>query len=125
MFADASEKAYGCCLYVVVDGVSHLLVYAKTKVAPLKPLTLPRLELQAAVLAITRLQFVVTSLRLKISRTTAWSDSMTALQWISGDTLRWKTWVRNRVQEIQEISQKPGQSGGSGIKRRSSELGLF
>ena len=42
VFADASEKAFGCCLYVVVDGpVSHL-VYAQTKVAPLKPLTLPR-----------------------------------------------------------------------------------
>ena len=109
VFADASEKAYGCCLYVVVDGVSHL-VYAKTKVAPLKPLTLPRLELQAAVLAVTRLQFVATSLRLEISRITAWSDSMTALQWISGDALRWKTWVRNRVQEIQEISQKLGVS---------------
>ena len=109
VFADASEKAYGCCLYVVVDGVSHL-VYAKTKVAPLKSLTLPRLELQAAVLAVTRLQFVATSLRLEISRITAWSDSMTALQWISGDALRWKTWVRNRVQEIQEISQKLGVS---------------
>ena len=69
VFADASEKAYGCCLYVVVDGVSHL-VYAKTKVAPLKPLTLPRLEVQAAVLAVTRLQFVTTSLRLEILRIT-------------------------------------------------------
>ena len=102
VFADASEKAYGCCLYVVVDGVSHL-VYAKTKVAPLKPLTLPRLELQAAVLAVTRLQFVATLLRLEISRITAWSDSMTALQWISGDALRWKTWVRNRVQRFRRF----------------------
>ena len=109
MFVDASEKAYGCCLYVVVDGVSRL-VYTTTKAKAPSSARQGRLELQAAVLAITRPQYVATSLRLEVSRITAWSDSMRARKWISGDTLRWKTWVRNNVQEIKEISQKLGVS---------------
>ena len=46
VFADASEKAIGACVYVAHGGVAHL-VYGKTKVAPVKVQTLARLELHA------------------------------------------------------------------------------
>ena len=107
IFADASEKAYGCCIYVVSGETCHL-IYAKTKVASLKPMTLPRLELQAASLAVSRAEYVLSTLRLSVATVTAWSDSMTVLKWIEGDALRWKTFVRNRVATIQEGTQKLG-----------------
>ena len=46
MFADASEKAHGCAIYLVTKG-DTFLIYAKAKVAPLKSESLARLELQA------------------------------------------------------------------------------
>ena len=107
VFADASESAYGCCVYVVSEGedTAHL-VYAKAKVAPLKSPSLARLELQAACLAARRITFVISALRLTVSRVVGWSDSLTAICWIKGQSFRWKTWVRNRVVEIQELSEK-------------------
>ena len=81
VFADPSEKAYGCCIFVVVGQTRHLVI-SKTKVSPLKALTLPRLELQAASLAASHLQFILSSLRLHVSEITAWSDSTTVLRWI-------------------------------------------
>jgi len=51
-FADASEQAYGGCVYIrSTDETSMISVHllcAKSRVAPLKPLTIPKLELSAA-----------------------------------------------------------------------------
>ena len=59
VFDDASEKAYGNCVYVVSSAAGSRLVYLKTKVAPLAAPTLPRLELEAACLAARRVKFVM------------------------------------------------------------------
>jgi len=104
-FADASERGYAAVVYVRI--VSHAstmvrLLAAKTKVAPIKPVSLPRLELCAAVLT-TNLTF---HLRKSLSLFTApvflWSDSKVTLQWIQGHASRWKTYVANRVSHIQQ-----------------------
>ena len=62
---------------------------------------LPRLELLAAVLNARLLKFVAESLTLKIDRVVCWTDSMVTLQWIRGSSCQWKTFVANRVAEIQ------------------------
>ncbi|KAK9707726.1 putative peptidase (DUF1758) [Popillia japonica] len=78
-FSDASEKAYAACIYLKTtepNGSCNVnLVCAKTKVAPLKSLTIPRLELCGALL-LTRLTVkTVSALKLTISRTIYWTDS--------------------------------------------------
>ena len=49
LFVDASERAFGCCIYLLNEK-SQQLIYAKSRVAPLKLQTLARMELQAAYL---------------------------------------------------------------------------
>lgn len=108
-FSDSSEKGYSAVVYirfVKLDGnIKTLFVCAKTKVAPLKKLSLPRLELCAAVLLSDLLHFIsnIYANKLNISEIHAWSDSTVALTWIKSPPHRWKTFVGNRVSHIQEI----------------------
>ena len=109
VFADASEKAYGCCVYLrtTVNGQVFVnLVTSKTRVAPLKKTTLPRLELLAALLAARLLKFVTSALQLETTWNsyTCWSDSQVALSWIKSNAAKWKQFVQNRVLEIQELT---------------------
>ena len=83
------------------------LIASKSRVAPLKKLTMPRLELMSATL-LARLVHTVKSalkLHLEISRTTYWLDSKTALCWIQNQG-EWKQFVRHRVNEILQLSKK-------------------
>lgn len=82
-FGDASQRAFGACLYVVntdQDGNinSHLLC-AKSRVAPLKTLSLPRLELEVALLLAQLCENVKVSLQGRIRRISLWSDSTIVL----------------------------------------------
>ncbi|XP_043650079.1 uncharacterized protein LOC122618022 [Drosophila teissieri] len=82
-FADASSHAYGAVVYArVAVGCSFqvTLVAAKTRVAPIKPVSIPRLELNAA--------------------TSCWTDSEIVLHWLSAPPRRWNTYVCNRTSEI-------------------------
>ncbi|XP_029171357.1 uncharacterized protein LOC114940773 [Nylanderia fulva] len=104
-FADASERAYAAVLYIRTgdNGFWHArLVAAKTKVAPVKPVTLPRLELCAAALLARLTLHACSTLGLFRTIIHLWSDSIT-LGWIRGHPNRWKTFVANRVSEIQTM----------------------
>ncbi|XP_045533958.1 uncharacterized protein LOC123721012 [Papilio machaon] len=103
-FSDASAAAYAAVVYARVvqsnDEIKVSLIISKTKVAPLKQVALPRLELCAALLLTKLLKHVATALRVDETHTYAWSDSQVALCWINGDPNRWKPYVKNRVIEI-------------------------
>lgn len=107
-FADASETAYGGVVYArceLPDGSVRIsLMTAKTKVAPLKQVTLPRLELCAAALVTKLLKYVITTFGLDASDYVMWSDSQVALSWMRKEPRRWKTFVANRVAAIQEVT---------------------
>jgi len=106
-FCDASQHAYGACLYVqAVDRNGTLtsrLLCSKSRVAPIKSTSIPRLELCSAVLLAHLIDNVQQGLRVPISGVQAWSDSKVALYWIYGDVSRWKPFVANRVTEIVEL----------------------
>ncbi|XP_058456942.1 uncharacterized protein LOC131434295 [Malaya genurostris] len=108
-FADASEKAYGCCVYArSIDEQGNIrvqLLTSKSRVAPLKRVTLPRLELCAADLAAKLHNCVVHALSLNVTSSDFWSDSMVTLQWLKSEPSTWKTFVANRVSEIQSLTQ--------------------
>ncbi|KAG1664055.1 hypothetical protein GQR58_020001 [Nymphon striatum] len=108
-FGDASEKGYGGSVYIVVKygngSVQSSLVMAKARLAPLKRITLPRLELMGALLCARLLQVVLKALNLpKETPYCCWTDSSVTIYWIKSDAGRWKTFVANRVTGIQEIT---------------------
>ncbi|XP_061706724.1 uncharacterized protein LOC133517425 [Cydia pomonella] len=101
-FADASMSAYAAVVYSRViqsnGEVKVSLIMAKTKISSMKKqLTLPRLELSAALLLSQLLKHVATAMRIEHKNTYAYSDSKVTLAWILGDPLKWTTFVKNRV----------------------------
>ena len=110
VFCGASEKAYGACVYLVSvkgDIVSSTLISSKCKVAPIKPSTLPRLELFTLVHTGAKLATAVKAALSKskhaLNISMLYSDSTTALSWIKVDPARWLTFVSNRVSQIQSM----------------------
>jgi len=107
-FCDASEKGYGACIYVLSRNESgelqSNLLCSKSRVAPLKTLTLPRLELNAALLLSRLISVVKRALRVEIESIHLWSDSTITLCWINTPPSNLRTFVANRVAEIQELT---------------------
>ncbi|XP_066583756.1 uncharacterized protein [Prorops nasuta] len=104
-FCDASELAYGAVAYErLTDENGHFsvhLVMSKTKVAPIKTTSIPRLELVAAALLVKLLVHVKTSLVGSCDAIRCYSDSQVALAWIAKQPVHWKTFVANRVSYVQ------------------------
>jgi hypothetical protein len=111
-FADASMRAYAAVVYTRVtnpDGqIKVSLLTAKTKAAPLKQVSMPRLELCGAVLLCRLLKHIVSILKLQQHQVFAWSDSQAVLAWIKGDPGRWTPFVKNRVTEISKMKEING-----------------
>ncbi|CAK1547419.1 unnamed protein product [Leptosia nina] len=106
-FVDASESAYAAAVYWRAreqDGFRLNLVAAKARVAPLKPTSIPRLELQAALLGARLSRSIEGELDLKITKRTYWSDSSVVLSWIKSDPRTFKTFVAHRLAEIEELT---------------------
>ncbi|XP_024888844.1 uncharacterized protein LOC112465504, partial [Temnothorax curvispinosus] len=104
-FADASERGYAAAVYLRITRngtVAIHLLAAKSKVAPVRQVTLPRLELTAADLLTSLTDHTRSTLRLFTAPTFLWSDSQVTLKWIQGHASRWKTYVANRVARIQQ-----------------------
>ena len=100
-FADASLKAYGAVVFLT-QGDEVSFIVAKSRVAPLKELTLPRLELMAALVATRLTHFVVKAIPLKDPSIFVWSDSQIVLHWVNSRK-QLPTFVRHRITEIQSL----------------------
>jgi hypothetical protein len=108
-FADASERAYACCSYlrcVNKRGDIHVnLLCSKSKIAPIKSTSIPRLELQAALLAVRVDAVLRKELHLNVAESKFWTDSQIVLQYLANDTHHFHVFVANRVAEIRNHSK--------------------
>ncbi|XP_058456787.1 uncharacterized protein LOC131434155 [Malaya genurostris] len=107
-FCDASESAYGACAYArCVNSVGQVrvqLLASKSRVAPLKKITLPRLELCATEVGAKLHAKIYKALQVPVTGSYFWSDSTVALQWLRAPPSTWKTFVANRFSEIQSLT---------------------
>ncbi|XP_063837168.1 uncharacterized protein LOC135086312 [Ostrinia nubilalis] len=104
VFGDASEKAYSAVAYFVDECRNVALVAGKARVAPIKIVSMPRLELQAAVLVCRLAETVKKDSDFDIIKTTLWSDSKTTLFWIRSNPREYKPFVAHRLAEIDRKS---------------------
>ena len=108
VFSDASEEAFGACAYArwqLSSGEFGVrFIAAKSRVAPLKRLTIPRLELQGAVLASRLGKKILEECRFKFEKAVYFLDSRIVLAWICSEARRLKPFVSVRVGEIQDNS---------------------
>ncbi|XP_058837171.1 uncharacterized protein LOC131693407 [Topomyia yanbarensis] len=133
-FSDASEHAYGACLYlrsIAPDGyVTIRLLAAKSRVAPVNNKSIARLELCAALLLSKLFLSVSASIGFQ-EKAFMWTDSMIVLHWLSANPSTWQTFVANRVAEIQEITAHctwhhvPGQENPADLISRGMDVGLL
>lgn len=113
VFADASPAAFGAVAYLRVTKdngeVDCRLMMAKNRISPIntkgeKDLTLPKLELTAAVCAARLQNFILVNVNVEIKHCTLWTDSKITLHWIRGKATNWKPYICNRVVEIKKLS---------------------
>ena len=113
-FSDASEDAYAGVVYLrIIDvngSVNVSLVTSKSKVAPIKRLSIPRLELCGAHVLARLLDHARGIFQVPLSDVFAWTDSTIVLNWLSGNPRRFKTYVGNRVSCIVDLVA-PGRWG--------------
>ena len=107
-FTDASQQAYGAATYlrhVYEDGsVNCRLVVSKSRVAPLQAVSIPRLELMAAVVGLRLAEAVGNILNLSKHEWLFWSDSMDVLYWIRACSRKFRPFVANNVGEVQSLT---------------------
>ncbi|XP_055922143.1 uncharacterized protein LOC129953216 [Eupeodes corollae] len=107
VFVDASENAFAAVAYLRFSSgylIECALVGAKAKVAPLKDTSIPRLELEAAVLGVRLSKSIREGHSISIDKIIFWSDSKTVLYWIRSEDRRYKHFVAFRIGEIIEAS---------------------
>lgn len=108
-FCDASEEAFGATVYVRSrdnKGNWHSrLLCSKTRVAPLKNITIPRLELNGALLLAQLVQKVAQSWEFPLKSFKLWTDSTIVLGWLNSQSIRLKTYISNRVTQILDLCE--------------------
>ena len=107
-FADASDVGYGCVTYLRFENSAGLVhcsfVFGKSRVAPLKQMTIPRMELAAAVLAVKVDSQLRRELDLPLGESHFWCDSTSVLGYIKNEQARFHMFVANRIAMIHENS---------------------
>lgn len=108
-FADSSIQAYGCCVLLRVihpnGKITCQLIASKSRVAPLKQVTIPRLELAAAELLSQLMHSVRQAMEITDIPYYLWTDNTIALHWINKPVHMLKLYVANRVKKIQELTE--------------------
>lgn len=91
-FGDASESGYGTVSYFQLMNKAHTVycsfIMAKARVVPLKPLTIPKMELTAATLAVRIDRMMQDELELPLEPSVFWTDSTSVLKYIQNETSR-------------------------------------
>src|SRR5437016_4797062 len=114
LFTDASKDAYAAVVYLR-NGNSVQLVQAKSRVAPMKKATIPRLELLGCAIGARLLANVKKAFGYEEVPVYCWTDSSTALAWIRRND-EWGTFVGNRVKEICRLTPVESWNHVPGIK---------
>ena len=109
IFSDSSQLAYGAVAYIrceTSNGTKCAFLMSKSRVAPIKEQTLPRLELLGALLGAKLSNYLCKTVlhKLQPSRTVLWSDSQIALAWISRSKPLREGFIRHRVQLVKEFT---------------------
>ncbi|XP_078364115.1 uncharacterized protein LOC144648427 [Oculina patagonica] len=110
-FSDASERAYAAVVYLRTEfsnGETQVnIMTSKTRVAPIKRQSIPRLELLGASLLAQLVHSTQQTIQsvLPIEGTFLWTDSFTTLCWIK-NAKAWKPYVQHRVSKIRELSNE-------------------
>ena len=105
-FADASKFAYGAVVYLRLIQIQEVLVtlqMAKTRVTPLKALSIPRVELCAALLLARLVLAFIESFPIKLESVHLWPNSADVFFWLKDQTSRWGVFVANRCLEIHTL----------------------
>ena len=111
-FSDASSPAYDAAIYskgfTKSRKVVTRLITSRSRVAPMKSSTIPRLELLGNLLLARLMKSVENALedKLKITEKYFWTDSQVTLSWILADKKEFKVLVENGIREIRQISNK-------------------
>ncbi|XP_063907415.1 uncharacterized protein LOC135125692 [Zophobas morio] len=108
-FCDASMSAYGACVYIRTldlntNSYKTELLCPRSRVSPLKTITLPRLELCAAVLLARLIHKLLPTINLNITTQYMWTDSSIVLSWLASSPSTWNVFVANRVAEISTLT---------------------
>ena len=107
-FADASRLGYGAVSYLRLVDVNNQLTVSflvgKSRVTPTKQVTIPRLELTAAVLAVKLSHQVEEELEISVDRIVFWTDSTVVLQYLNNESTCFQTFVANRLAIIHDQS---------------------
>ncbi|GBL77967.1 hypothetical protein AVEN_143292-1 [Araneus ventricosus] len=130
-FSDASQKAYATVAYLRIlfndERIRTVFVASKTRVAPLKKLTLPRLELMGALLSARLSYRIIKALNLNLVCRFL-TDSQITLFWIKGTANKFKSFIKNRVEEIVKLTSPeywyfcPGKSNPSDLASRGTSV---
>ena len=110
-FSDASGLAYAAAVFIRIENsindVEVQLIGAKTRVAPTKDVTIPRLELLAATITARLAHSLIAALQYENAEVVYWTDSTTVLSWINREA-QWAIFVWNRIQEIKALRKQFG-----------------
>ena len=107
-FCDASSFAYGACSYLKIVDKNDISLYSflmgKARLAPIKTVSIPRLELTAAVLSVRLNAAMKRALNIEYCVSKFWTDSMAMLHCIQNKSKRFPTFVANRLTIIEQNS---------------------
>ncbi|GFY20784.1 integrase catalytic domain-containing protein [Trichonephila clavipes] len=106
-FVDASKTAYAACIFLRSESntgsVTVQLLQARSRITPMKTITIPRLELMAATIGAKLFSSVKHALKISNIKTYFWTDSSTVLTWIIRRE-QWSVFVANRISEIRKLT---------------------
>lgn len=108
LFSDASTTGYGCAAYLRLQNNANRVhcsfLMGKARLAPIKAVTVPRLELTAATVSVRVGQMLLEELEVRPDFTVYHTDSTTVLRYIGNEQKRFQVFVANRVQLIRDFT---------------------